>query len=301
MAWLWWVLAAALTGLRWVDLTVLAPMLQAGLVPVGLSLVLLAALALALRSHRLVGATLVLGVVHVVLAVPWWIDSSVPGGDDDLVVAAVNLEFGQGDVDEVADLVLKQDVDVLVLVEATPVTVAALDRSPLSTALPHRSGSARQDAGGTLVLTRVPHEVAEVPNGYGFDQMLVHLQDGGRTWSVVGAHPVPPVGLVADRWRAEQRDLAEWVAALPRPLVVAGDLNASTGHPALRQLLSRADLDPAHRVAGDGWVRSWPRETALPAFVQIDHVLVGGAGVVSAGSFEVSGSDHLGVWARISP
>lgn len=300
----WWLAAAVLTALRWVDVAGPIPMLQAGIVLVGLSLVPLLVLALALGAWRLAGATVALGVVHVALAVPWWVDSSVPPGEDDVVVAAANLEFGQGSVDDLAALAGEHDVDVLLLSEATPDTVAALDDSVLPDLLPHRTGSARWDAGGTLVLTREPHDARTITEGFGFDQVVVEvdIEVGEGPLTVVGAHTFPPVGLTAQAWRSELEGLGGLLHGIPDgPLVVAGDLNTSTGHPALRELLAEHDLAHAHRVAGEGWVRTWPRELPLPGFVQIDHVLVRGLDVVEAGAWEILGSDHLAVWARLSP
>lgn len=301
LAWCWWAAAALLTLLRWVDLAGPVPVLQSGLVLVGLSLVLPLLVALTLRAWPLVGATLALGAVHLALAVPWWVDSSVPAGEDDVVVAAANLEFGQGSVGDVAELVRDQGVDVLVLLEATPDTVAALEGSPVEEALPHRTGEARYDAGGTLVLSREPHRATPVTDGFGFDQVVVTLQGAGAGLTLVGAHTLPPAGAPATAWRAELSRMGRLVDDLPDgPVVVAGDLNASTGHPGLRELLDGAGLQDAHRVAGQGWVRTWPRESLLPAFVQIDHVLVRGTDVVDAGTWAVTGSDHLAVWARLS-
>ena len=309
LAWVWWAAAAGLTALRWVDLASVAPVLQSGLVLVGLSLVPLLVLALAVRQLPLVVVTVLLGGVHLALALPWWVDDSVPPGEEDVVVAAANLEFGQGSVDDLVALVAEHDVDVLLLSEATPDTALALDRSGLAATLPHRSGTVRDDAGGTLVLTRDPHEARTGTDGFAFDQVVVQLQPTGASGegadaqpvTVVAAHTFPPVGIPARAWRTELDALGRLVQDLPAgPLVVAGDLNASTGHPGLRGLLAEHDLVDAHRVAGEGWVRTWPREGALPGFVQIDHVLARDLQVVDAGTWEVVGSDHLAVWARLS-
>lgn len=302
LGWCWWAAAALLTALRWVDLPGPVPVLQSGLVLVGLSLLLLAALSALTHARALLLLTLALGGVHVALPVPWLVGSRVPAGADDVVVAAANLEFGQGSVEDLAALVEAQDVDVLVLLEATPATLDDLAGSPLATALQHRSGAPRHDAGGTLVLSRRPHEAVPVTGGFGFDQVVVTTTTpAGEAMHVVGTHTVPPAGAPATLWRAELTQLGDMVAQVPAgPVVVAGDLNASTGHPGLRALMAVADLRDAHRDAGRGWVRTWPQESMLPAFVQIDHVLVRDLDVVDAGAWEVTGSDHLAVWARLS-
>lgn len=313
LAWVWGVAAAVLTALRWVDLAGVVPVLQAGLVPVGLSLVPLAALAWALGRRVLLGGAVVLGLVHLALALPWWWPETVEAREDDLVVAAANLEFGQASTEQLQEVVREEAVDALVLLEVTPAFEAELAGSPLAEELPHRSGTVRTDAGGTVVLSATPLGAAGedartggLVSSFGFDQALLRLGDGGDATggegsvTLLGAHTLPPFPGGATGWRAELDRVGAVAGGLDGPLIVAGDLNASTGHPALRDLMSRASLLDAHQVAGRGWVRSWPAEGRLPAFVQIDHVLVRDLDVVDAGARDLDGSDHALVWARLA-
>ncbi len=78
---------------------------------------------------------------------------------------------------------------------------------------------------------------------------------------------------------------------------MAGDFNGSSAHPAFRDL--EEDLIDTRRATTPGWVRTWPQGSILPAFVDLDHVLVRGLGVVDAGQIEISGTDHSAVWARL--
>lgn len=306
LAWLWGVAAAALTGLRWVDATGPVPVLQAGLVPVGLSLVPLAALAWALGRRALLTGVVLLGLVHGAVALPWWTSEAVEAGptERELVVATANLEYGQGSLEDLADLVTDREVDALVLLEVTPAFEQALEGSPVDRALPDRAGTVRSDAGGTLVLLRdgVAGGGAQVLGGdssFVFDQVLAPVSSGGEGITLLGAHTRPPAPGGSAGWRAELLRLADAAAAVDGPLLVVGDLNASTGHPVLRDLLRETDLRDAHEAAGSGWVRTWPAEGLLPAFVQIDHVLVREAAVVDAGAVGVAGSDHAAVWTRL--
>lgn len=58
-------------------------------------------------------------------------------------------------------------------------------------------------------------------------------------------------------------------------------------------------MTDAHRAAGRGWVHTWPQASAIPPFIQLDHVLVRRLGVVDAGQVTVPGTDHAMVWARV--
>ncbi|WP_281965912.1 endonuclease/exonuclease/phosphatase family protein [Serinicoccus marinus] len=310
LAWAWWLAAAGLTALRWVDAAGPVPVLQSGLVLVGLSLVPLAVLAWALARRLLLGAAVLLGLGHAALAAPWLLPDTVPAGRDDLVIATANLEYGRGSLADLAALVDEREVDALVLVEMTPEAQARLEGSALDRALPVRGGTLRTDAGGTLVLTREgmagsadddtgadgAHVIDEP---YLFDQVRLPITRGGQTVTLLGAHTRPPAVAGSAAWREELGWLGEDATGIEGPLLVVGDLNASTGHPALRQVKDDAGLRDAHEASGSGWVRTWPTKGLLPAFVQIDHVLVRGLDVVDAGAATVSGSDHAAVWARL--
>jgi len=81
--------------------------------------------------------------------------------------------------------------------------------------------------------------------------------------------------------------------------VLAGDFNASWGHPGYRAIAQT--MTDAHRAAGQGWVRTWPAGRRLiRPFVQLDHVLTRGLGVVDAGVVRVPKTDHAAVWARLA-
>ena len=294
----WFAVLVGWTVLRWVDAPGPAPVVQALLVPAALTLPVLLVLALHRRRWPVVAGALVLGVVLGYVAAPWLGGPRLGRSEGDLVVAAANLQFGAGDLADVEELVREQGVDVLVLAEASAATEEWLHGSWLEEQLPHRSGRSAEDAGGTLVLTRRPHEQLASPEGTGFDQVVVEV-DGVR---VVGAHTFPPLMLSSARWRAELALVERWLQGVEDgPLVVAGDLNASTGHPALRDLMATNGLLDAHQVAGRGWVRSWHVGSVVPGFVHVDHVLVRGRPVADAGTTRVGDTDHLAVWARVAP
>jgi endonuclease/exonuclease/phosphatase (EEP) superfamily protein YafD len=72
---------------------------------------------------------------------------------------------------------------------------------------------------------------------------------------------------------AQSRALAEQVARMPRPLVVAGDLNAPESSPVVRQLLA-AGLSDSFAAAGRGHGFSYGHALrAGRSFLRIDHVL----------------------------
>lgn len=297
---LWAGLGALWLVLRFVDLGGPVPILQSLLPVVGLSLVVLLALAALLRRWPVALSAAALLVPYAVLAVPWWANSPGTSQDDDVVVMSANLRYGQGDLDALADLVEAHDVDALVLLEVTASAERELESSGLTALLPHRSGTVREDAGGTLVLTAEKHELLpDQPRGV-FDSVPVLVDSPRGRWSLLGAHTNPPT-TDAGQWRDDLGWLTFWQASRPAdaPVVMAGDFNASQAHPALRAMAE--GLTDAHEAVGGRWVRTWPLDGfgPVPAFIQLDHVMVRGLTVVDAGQDPLPGSDHAVVWARL--
>ncbi|MGB7449707.1 MAG: endonuclease/exonuclease/phosphatase family protein [Ornithinimicrobium sp.] len=301
VGWMWWLAAAGLFALRWVDGGVLVVALQCGIPLVGASLGLLLMITSTARLWLLSALTAALLVPLTVLTWPWFLQPDLhEPGDDDTVVMSSNLLFGLGDIDAINKAVIRRDVDALVLLEITPEALAQVEASDIPRLLPHRSGEPRIDAGGTMVFTRQSHALVPGAPSLIYDQVVVRVQPEspqGRSWLLFGAHPVPPTQAT---WSEELGALRDWQRARPEqtPLVMAGDFNASTAHPPYRGL--QEGLTDTRRRTAPGWVRTWPREYSVPAFVQLDHVLVRGWDVVDAGQVRVPGSDHDAVWARVA-
>ena len=112
----------------------------------------------------------------------------------------------------------------------------------------------------------------------------------GVALTVVTAHfRSPRSGLAATRreglegageWQQNFRDrlaqshaLARDLAALPRPLVVAGDLNAPESSPVIQALLG-VGLRDAYSAAGRGYGYTYGHAIRGLAFLRIDHILV---------------------------
>jgi endonuclease/exonuclease/phosphatase (EEP) superfamily protein YafD len=97
---------------------------------------------------------------------------------------------------------------------------------------------------------------------------------GTRQLRLYTVHTVAPLGKDRLRWRAQLRGVEEKIRTEHRPLVVAGDFNATRYHPSFRRLLSHR-LGDAHEQRGRGWATTWPRDQwPLPPLMRLDHVLV---------------------------
>jgi endonuclease/exonuclease/phosphatase (EEP) superfamily protein YafD len=304
LLWAGVLVAAVLIGLRWVDSSIGVVAVLQSLVPVvALGVAVLLVIAVVARRWRVAVVAGALFSVCAVLAVPSVIGHRVPPGRGDLVVMSANLDFGGADAPSVVAAVREHRVDVLVLLEITPDAVERLTVAGLDSLLPESVGLSRQDAGGTIIRSRVPLKLLDSglggsPLAFNEPVVSIHRPDGDVVLRAIHSPPPTPSG--AADWRSGLAHLQAWRERQPagQPLVMAGDFNSSQTHPGFRKVADR--MTDAHRAAGQGWVRTWPIGSRVPPFIQLDHVLMRGLEVVDAGTVTIADTDHRAIWARLS-
>uniref|UniRef100_UPI000837B50B endonuclease/exonuclease/phosphatase family protein n=1 Tax=Kribbia dieselivorans TaxID=331526 RepID=UPI000837B50B len=304
------VAAFLLLGLRWVDSGAATVVILQAMQPVWVLLLAVAALTLcALRRWWALLWLYPAALILLLVMGQYWLRASgdpdpTPQTTNTVRVLAINMHAGRADPQQVVDEAKALSSDVVVLTEAGPDTVAALDDLGWRTTYPHRtgpsSGSVDAPIMGTVVLSRWPQVAVPFPQQAGdFEQPVVTLRTPVGDILVRGIHPRPPVGGGSDRWRAQLRELDQWQAVQQgRPVILAGDFNAGTVHPAYRQLLRR--LTDVHEATGTWYQRTWPANRLVPPSVGLDHVLVRGLAPREAGTVHIDGTDHLGVWADLA-
>jgi endonuclease/exonuclease/phosphatase (EEP) superfamily protein YafD len=179
--------------------------------------------------------------------------------------------------------------DVVTLQEALLDEIA--EDGSLAAAYPYRLVDREQTAPGMAILSRFPIVEAAVPpaDEAAWDMPRIvwaRLDVGGRTVTVVNAHPIPPrtfeegCSLLrcynAGPRDAQIADVRRVVEELRRrtgdPLILAGDMNVTEREPAYLDL-SRG-LRDAHREAGVGFGATW-RPAALglaTGLLRIDYI-----------------------------
>lgn len=243
-----------------------------------------------------------LGVLlHAGLLLPSYVGEHASGRPDVTVMSA-NLRLGLGDTAEVARLAEDGDVDVLVLQEVTPASLASL--VDVRRELPHLAGTPSVGARGTLVLSRYPlDDVTQLKVFQGAWAMEV---DAPKPFGLIAVHTTQPAGWI-ELWRSDHRSLLSHTTLAEKlgPLVVAGDFNATLDHRPMRDLLDLG-LSDAARQANAGWQPTWPgsaSEHALPfgiGAMAIDHVLVSkDFSAISTSTHLVEDSDHRALVARL--
>jgi endonuclease/exonuclease/phosphatase (EEP) superfamily protein YafD len=308
LLWVGFAAALPLVAVRWVDISVpgLVPILQSAVPLAGLLVAALVVIAVVTRRWRLTVAAGVLLAVCATIAVPSVFRHTVAPGRDDFVVMSANLEYGGADAQSLVTAAREHQVDVLVLIEITPAAVERLRTAGLDALLPESAGESSQTAGGTIIRSRIPMTLTEPGldqvSGHSFNEPVVSIHRKTGDVLLCAVHLQPPGLSGAADWRSGQADLQAWRQQQPadQPLVFAGDFNSSWSHPGFRQVAQT--MTDAHQAAGQGWVRTWPEGRRLiRPFIQLDHVLVRGLGVVEAGVVQLPGTDHAAAWARLSP
>ena len=201
--------------------------------------------------------------------------------DDPTVVQAVGREVARHD----PDVLVMQDSDGLLVARGAPPLVGG----PPMFGLPYVYAVSQYVVASRLPLRGCSPSTVEY-GGESHRFVRCTIDAHGIELTLVTMHfKSPRMGLLAtrregaegaDEWQgnfaerlAQSRQLARQLAPLPRPLVVAGDLNAPESSPVIQQLLA-AGLRSSFSVSGRGYGFSYGQSMrAGLSFLRIDHIL----------------------------
>ncbi|RKS05103.1 endonuclease/exonuclease/phosphatase (EEP) superfamily protein YafD [Nocardiopsis sp. Huas11] len=257
-----------------------------------------------LRRWAALAATAVAVVVLAVAVVPRAVPFGITGaGGPELRILTVNVLGGGADPAAVMAAVREREVDVLALQESTPDMLARLFAQGLDDLLPHAVDHSAPSVEGTSVHSVHPltdlGDAGEGVSAFAMPTARVEVPGWEGVLEVTAVHPYPPIDAsYTAHWRAGLRALP--AAADGEALrILAGDFNATPDHAELRRVLDSGYVDAAS-VRGQGLAGTWPSSGPLPR-VAIDHVLVDSSiGVGDVAVVPVAGTDHLGVFARVT-
>ncbi|MGW4232820.1 endonuclease/exonuclease/phosphatase family protein [Streptomyces sp. NPDC004980] len=210
----------------------------------------------------------------------------------ELRVLTSNVEFGDA-TDALIATVRRERPDIVFVQECDLLCADALDARIPQASYPYREVVRLDGSLGSALLSRHPLRAAEPVDGV--------MAMPGAVATVAGkdirlqlAHPLPPVPGRVDGWRTELGRIRDFAAgAKERPVLLAGDFNASQDHAAFRAVLDAGALHDSARIAGLSRTYSWPADRATPLRTQIDHVLVSDDfSVRSARFLDLRGTDH---------
>lgn len=272
-----------------------------------IALILLTVVFVALRSWRVTVVSAVVAGVNLAVALPVLVPllfgtpaPSAPAAAP-LEVTFFNTKFRADRNLTIAHLEARDD-DVVVLALAVGSWVEDLRSSRLGLHIHTGPDTELGEDLELVTMTRDPdtevivHRLSEDPRDAVVEIVVDH--DGGSI-HMLAAHPVSPV----TRDRAARRDaMLAWLTDQARdrdaPVVVIGDLNATTWSSPLRELVREADLTDSR--VGHGLQPSWPVDIGLFGLT-IDHVLHSEEiTTLDRQRTPIPGSDHPMIHARLS-
>lgn len=236
------------------------------------ALLLSTILLLVLRNWKEAAAAALLAGVNLALLLPFYL----PLQESNEVVTShtavlVNLLRRNDRIDLVEAFLRETDPDLVVFLEVTPAWEIALKQ--LEPLLPYSFVVAKDGYTGISVSSREPFSSIEF-HSLGFQDwpsVVAQIELEGQLLTFIGAHPAPPVGPIAIRFRNEHlTELARITAAQSGPLILLGDLNTTSWSPSFHDLVTTTGLLESR--FGFGVQPSYPVGSVLWK-VPIDHVL----------------------------
>jgi endonuclease/exonuclease/phosphatase (EEP) superfamily protein YafD len=207
---------------------------------------------------------------------------------------SANLLSVNRDMDGIAEELRASRPDVVALQELSPSNLAGLEAAGALDDYPYRFLEPRPDHFGSAILSRLPLADSESLLVAGLPLPRTKVVVGDRRVRLYDTHTRAPLGGGGvSTWQAQLAELRRLVEAEDGPRVVAGDLNATSGHRAYRGLLA-AGLRDAHVERGRWWAATWPRDRWWsPPVARLDHVLVSAdVAVLDVREGTGRGSDH---------
>lgn len=222
-----------------------------------------------------------------------------------LRVMSANLFVGQADPDHLVRSAREQ-ADVIAVQELTPEQADRLSRAGIDSAFPYRWLEARSGPGGAGVWSRFPLDAPRRIDDYTFAFLTARIRLAGTSTdpTLVVAHVAGPWPQPIDDWRRDLHRLPATMSEVgqqagPGSVIVAADLNSTTGMRPFRALLGTGYRDAAEQ-SGAGIKPTFPADSRLPPFVVIDHILTRNCTATSLRTLRIPGSDHRGLVATIS-
>jgi endonuclease/exonuclease/phosphatase (EEP) superfamily protein YafD len=172
---------------------------------------------------------------------------------------------------DIADFLVEARADFAFVLEARPVQ---RHKDRLLDQYPHIAGCGQKKPRhfcDLILLSRHPLRNVRRPRlATGIDRLVIaETTVSGRPLTLVGVHLTKPLHNTAQRREIEA--LAPLIASLPRPIVVAGDFNATPWSYAMSTLTAGAEIDFTY-----GYRPTWPVWTPTIG-IPIDHVLTAGS------------------------
>ncbi len=212
-------------------------------------------------------------------------------------VLLFNMWFGNGRLGDVAQLIQREDADLVVIVESSLRARNALQA--VTNVYPYRFDCTASGC-DVVMFSRarlLPQDIARTSDANRSPYVTVGTDIAGCRLTVLATHmtrPFPhrPYG----SQREQAREIGSVVGLIPGAKLVLGDFNAAPWGYVVRTIEARGNVRAATGASGT-WPSALPGQLRIP----IDHMLVSpGLSFVSRSVLPGAGSDHLPVLAEIA-
>ncbi len=264
----------------------------------------LALCAIALAALRRPRSAMLGGLGALVLAATfaaWFLPSPARQTPGAIKVIAFNVNTANDRHDAVADFLLAESADIVLLQEISQEWTRSLAR--LRGAYPHRIEIPRGDNFGIGVYSKLPLLEAERQAFSEFEVPWLSwtVERDGIRYRFAGVHTVPPISAKDSALRnAHLGAVRDWVLQQPDiPTVVLGDLNVTIFSPWLAGFLRDARLHDTAKGFGlrPTWMVAFP-----PAAIAIDQILATRHLAATARRIGPPlGSDHRALIVQLAP
>ncbi|MCB0932282.1 MAG: endonuclease/exonuclease/phosphatase family protein [Mycobacterium sp.] len=219
-----------------------------------------------------------------------------------LRVLTLNVWLGQGDPKAILELARGQNADVIALQETTEEFVEAIRGTGIDADYPHSLLAPGPNWRGVTVWSRFPLRdplITEHGNMYRVEAVAqVGLQEQVDDPVIASLHLHAPWPGAPGEWVDDLMGVSDQLRDDERPLILAGDYNATWDHAYFRRVLR--DATDATVAAGAWTTRTWPTHLHIPCVIAIDHVLLKRLSASKVTSHVVSGADHRALVATIT-
>ena len=212
-----------------------------------------------------------IALLNYAFVLPYYLGKPKPTSEQPVRAMLMNINAANGNTQQVLDAVKQFDPDLLLLEEVTPEWAEKLDQ--LKKIYPYRIAQPQSGCFGIMLLSKhkLKNERIEAVGSAGLPSIVTNVQLESGTITLIGTHPLPPIGARRAKERNQQlAALPDWVAQSEHPVLLIGDLNTSPWSPHFSRLLKDSGLK--NSMKGFGFQPSWPVKGHLLR-IPIDHLL----------------------------
>jgi endonuclease/exonuclease/phosphatase (EEP) superfamily protein YafD len=247
------------------------------------------------RFYRWAGASAVLVAVHALLLWPFYqplARADLSTERHPLRIVSLNLLVENSRHGDVLRFIRQASPDIALFLEVDAVWGEVLQ--DLATEWPYSHTRAQRNNFGLALFSRIPIDDIRIETlGRNYPALIARMDVEGTPLTIVGAHPMSPIGQRRHANRDWQlRRLGRILAETDGEKLLIGDLNCTSWSPAFTDLLERSGLRDTR--LGRGVQPTWPTTLPAPMRIPIDHCLISPAlEVVDRKVGPYVGSDHL--------